>query len=185
MHFKNWSDIKALHSNMEVWPGKDGGPMRFLYDRNRITERHSCDIPLKNGTTGKATRFLIPVKGGGRLNVSIAVHNAIKFAIRHLKPEQLDRAQVVLSMSGYGMERRYYAYASFQDPVVTEGPVETPKSEGGLPLGTHLMFLGPPRKNVIIDNLMDPPAARKDVCRCDIKDLLSTGHVSGCPEKRR
>jgi hypothetical protein len=26
---------------------------------------------------------------------------------------------------------------------------------------------------------------KRAVCKCDIKDLMSTGHTSGCPEKRR
>lgn len=184
MHFKTHAEIKALYPNAKIWPGNyDRGPMRFMYDRNRVAERHTCDVPLKNGKVATATRHLIPVKDGRWLNVSIAAYNAIKFALRHLAPEQLDRSEVVLSLSGDGLERRYRAHVSFPEPA----PVETLKAaaeSGGLPPGTHLMFLGPPRKNVIIDNLMDPPTA-KTVCRCDVKDLLSTGHTPGCPEKRR
>jgi hypothetical protein len=188
MHFKSYAEIKNLHKDTTVWPiGVEAVPYIFKYDRNRITERHSCDIPMRNGTTGKATRYLIPTVGGGRLNVCIAAYRAIERVLKHHQPEELDRLDVAISRVGGGMNRYYDAYPLYNDGYddVRHLGVLRGKADFNHPPENNFrmeMRPGPtPTKNVIIDNLM--PA--KAVCRCDIKDLCSTGHTPGCPEKRR
>jgi len=68
----------------------------------------------------------------------------------------------------------------------------TPMAKKSFPSGKHLMHLPLFTATQVKDPLAavrrlqtEESQASNQTCRCDIKNLMSTGHDSGCPEKKR
>ena len=163
VHFNSWKDMES--QGVEIWPGK-GGFAQITMNGIISTYRHSVTAPAFKGHPELLVRRTMVVTGDGR---KISMPRAGGRELELLRDREPSHSIFHMTRVGQGLDSQYKAWA--QQPELT--PVGPIVAGAGLKIpSTVIEFVGPETNKVVVG------------CNCDIKDLMSTGHRAGCPEKR-
>lgn len=173
VHFESWKDMES--QGVEIWPGK-AGFAQLTMNGVVSTYRHSVTTPPYKEHPEMLVRRTMVVTGDGR---KISMPRAGGRQLELLRDREPGHSIFHMTRVGQGIDSVYQAWA--QQPELA--PI---KIVAGAGLRFPEVLLKEAEVLAEKAGLLKGPEINKAVvgCNCDIKDLMSTGHRAGCPEKR-